>query len=95
MSYKQKCVEITRDSKKNETWQNDSYFSNLANLPHNKSERSKWEQSAIVISLTMAAMAELAMHIQSCDSLNSKSIVRICDFIIWNDANFYKQVDLS
>ena len=43
----------------------------------------------------MAAMAELAKHIQSCDSLNSKGIVRICDFIIWNDANFYKQVDLS
>ena len=48
-----------------------------------------------VISLTMAAMAELAMHIQSCDSLNSKSIVPISNFIIWNGANFYKQIDLS
>ena len=46
-----------------------------------------------VISLTMAAMAELAM-LQSCDSLNSKSIVPISNFIIWNGANFYKQVDL-
>ncbi len=56
------CKE-TRDSKKNETWQNDGYFSNFSNLPHNKSERSKLEQSTTVIILTMAAMAELAMHI--------------------------------
>ena len=48
-----------------------------------------------MISLTMAAMLELAMHIQSCDSLNSKSIVPISNFIIWNGANFYKQIDLS
>ena len=43
----------------------------------------------------LAAMAELAMHIQSCDSLNSKSIVPISNFIIWNGANFYIQIDLS
>ena len=45
----------------------------------------------------LAAMAELAMHIQSCDNLNSKSIVPISNFIIWNanGANFYIQIDLS
>ena len=95
MEQPRNCLVPNRDSEKNETWQNDGYFSNLANLSHNKSERSKWEQSATVISLTMAAMAELAMHIQSCDSLNSKSIVPISNFIIWNGANFYKQIDLS
>ena len=66
-------------------------FQILQIYPHNNSERSKLEQSVTVISLTMA---ELAMHIQSCDSLNSKSIVPIRNFIIWNGANFYKQIDL-